>query len=53
MMNSSANILTIDVGTTNLKCIIYDEKGRIRAQSSKSHPTHFSLPCLLYTSRCV
>jgi len=44
MMNSSANILTIDVGTTNLKCIIYDEKGRIRAQSSKSHPTHFSLP---------
>lgn len=44
MIKDSPYILTIDIGTTNLKCIIYDKKGRIKAKLSQSHPTHFSLP---------
>ncbi|NLJ49509.1 MAG: xylulokinase [Candidatus Atribacteria bacterium] len=44
MIKDSSYILTIDIGTTHLKCIIYDESGKIKAQSSQSHSTHFSLP---------
>lgn len=44
MRKDSSYILTIDIGTTHLKCIIYDESGKIKVQLSQNHPTHFSLP---------
>ena len=44
MIDDFPYILTIDIGTTNLKCIIYDGNGLVVAQISQSHPTYYSLP---------
>jgi len=44
MIDDFPYILTIDIGTTNLKCIIYDVNGLVVAQISQSHPTYYSLP---------
>jgi len=37
-------ILTIDVGTTNLKCILHQSNGRPMAALTHSHPTTFPHP---------
>ena len=44
MIENSHTILSIDIGTTNLKCVVFDENGTMILHSSQTHPTSYPNP---------